>query len=369
VSRYQAWIVASLLLLPACKTESSSSSEAKPATSPVNTVGSPAAPCGVGLDVAPESAVATVNGKAIPCSELFALTQPLALSAQAEFREELRGMHKQGLANMIDERLLQEAADAKKQTISEFVASTLTIQPATPEEAKAFYDQAVAQGETLPPLEQITEELMGFLNERKQKAELETFRNSLRAKADIQMSLPTVVPPKFTVDATGPSQGPDTALVTIVEFSDYECGFCGKAEPTIHKVLEEYGDKVRLVYRDYPLPNHTNAPKASEAAHCAGVQDKFWEMHGLLFQNQRALGIEALKGYATTIGVDSEQFVACLDSGEMKPVVIASMEEGEKLGVNGTPAFFVNGRLLSGAQPFARFKEVIDYELAAAAKN
>lgn len=328
-----------------------------------------AEPCGVGLDVAPDAVVATVDGKAIPCSELFALTSPMALASEAEFREGVRGMHRQGLDNLIDERLLQAAADAKGQSIGDFVAATLTIVPATPEEAKAFYDEAVAQGETLPPFEQITGELTGFLNERKQKTELGKFRDSLRAKASITTSLPVVVPPKFDVDATGPSKGSDAAIVTIVEFSDYQCGFCGKVEPTVHKLLEEYGDKVKLVYRDYPLPNHTDAPKASEAAHCAGKQDKFWEMHDLLFQNQRSLGIDALKGYAGTLGLNSEEFVACLDSGEMKPIVVASLQEGEKVGVNGTPAFFVNGRLLSGAQPLERFKEVIDYELAQGAKN
>ncbi len=325
-------------------------------------------PCGVGLDVGPQTTVATVDGVAIPCSELFSLTSPMALARQAEFLEEIRSIHKQGLANLIDERLLQAAADEKKQSISEFVASTLSIQPTTPEEAKAFYDQAVAQGETLPPFEEITDDLIGFLNERKQKTELETFRATLRAKAEISTSLPVVMPPKFIVDATGPSQGTDTAAVTIVEFSDYQCGFCAKAESTVHKVLEEYGDRVRLVYRDYPLPNHTEAPKASEAAHCAGKQNKFWEMHDLLFQNQRTLGIDALKGYAATLDLNPEKFVACLDSGEMKPVVVASLQEGEKVGVNGTPAFFVNGRLLSGAQPFERFKEVIDHELAQAGK-
>jgi protein-disulfide isomerase len=365
VSCYRAWIAASLLLLSACGKSSAKSeaSKADPTLAPI-TGTSPAEPCGVGLDIGPAEPVATVNGKAIPCSELFALTSSLALVSEAEFREGVRGIHKQGLANLIDERLLQAAADEKKQSLSEFVATTLTIQPTTPEEAKAFYEQAVAQGETLPPFEEITGDLVGFLNERKQKTELATFRDSLRAAAKINTSLPLVVPPKFTVDATGPSQGSDAAMVTIVEFSDYQCGFCGKAEPTVHKLLEEYGDKVRLVYRDYPLPNHTDAPKASEAAHCAGKENKFWEMHDLLFQNQRTLGIDALKGYAQTIGLNSEEFASCLDSGEMKPVVVASLEAGEKVGVNGTPAFFVNGRLLSGAQSLERFKEVVDYELS-----
>ncbi len=354
------------LLLAAAACSKSSSESAKKSSEPkvVEPAKALGSGCGIGLDMAPEAAVATIDGKAIPCSELYQHTSALALSAEAEFREELRALHQAALANLIDERLLQAEADKKGQSITEFVASTLSITPTTPEEAKAFYDEAVARGEQLPPYEQITEDLIGFLNERKQKSEMEAFRDSLRSKTTIEKSLPVVLPPQFTVDATGPSQGGDEAAVTIVEFSDYECHFCGKAEPTVKKLLVEYGDKVRIVYRDYPLPNHTNAPKAAEAAHCAGKQDKFWQMHDLLFENQRALGIEELKGYATKLGLDSEKFSECLDSGEMKPIVVASLQEGEKVGVTGTPAFFVNGRLLSGAQPFERFKEVIDHELA-----
>lgn len=359
----------SLLLLPACGKSSSESREAK-VTSPVApSVVRDSVRCGVGLDMDPSAAVATINGIAIPCKDLFERTASAALSTEAEFREQLRGMHKQGLAELIDDKLLQAAADEKKQSIKDFVAGTLSIVPTTAEEAKAFYEQAVARGEQLPPYESVTAELINFLNENKQKVALQEFRDGLRAKATLELSLPLVLPPKFEVEATGPSKGGDNAVVTIVEFSDFQCHFCGKAEPTVQQVLKEYGDKVRFVYRDYPLPNHPEAAKAAEAAHCAGKQGKYWELHGLLFANQAALGMDAVKGYAQSLGLNSEEFASCVESGEMAPVVVASLQEGEKAGVNGTPAFFVNGRILSGAQPFERFKEVIDHELANAGQN
>ncbi len=363
MNRTRGWIVASLLLLPACGKSSPKAADSKQPVDAVAKGVTGEKPCGVGLDVSPSTAVATINGVSVPCSELSERTATMALSSQAEFREELRALHQQGLSELVDERLLKAAADEKKQTIQEFVAGSLTIQPTTPEEAKAFYEQAVSQGEQLPPFEGIEGELKEFLNERKQKAEFDAFRQTLRAKADVTLSLPLVLPPKFVVDSTGPGKGAADAKVTIVEFSDYQCHFCGKVEPTVQRVLEEYGDRVQLVYRDYPLPNHKEAPKAAEAAHCAGKEGKFWEMHDILFANASALGISDIEGYAAKIGLNSEKFSACLGSGEMKPVVIASLQEGEKIGVNGTPAFFINGRMLSGAQPFERFKEVIDHEL------
>ncbi|HYG67396.1 MAG TPA: thioredoxin domain-containing protein, partial [Anaeromyxobacteraceae bacterium] len=126
--------------------------------------------------------------------------------------------------------------------------------------------------------------------------------------------------------------------------------------------------QVRLVYRDYPLPNHTQAPKAAEAAHCAGDQGKYWEMHGKLFAVGGKLEVPSLKGYAKELGLDQAKFDQCLDSGVKAAVVEGHRKAGEEAGVNGTPAFFVNGQLISGAQPLDAFKKVIDRELQVARK-
>ena len=135
------------------------------------------------------------------------------------------------------------------------------------------------------------------------------------------------------------------------------------------KVMKAYDGKVRVVYRDFPLPIHPQAQKAAEAAHCAGDQGKYWEMHEKLFANQKALEPTALKGYAKDIGLDQGKFDKCLDSGEKAKVVETNRKAGEKVGVTGTPAFFVNGVQLTGAQPFEEFKTIIDGELAAVAKK
>ena len=125
-----------------------------------------------------------------------------------------------------------------------------------------------------------------------------------------------------------------------------------------------YGDKVRMVFKDFPLPNHAEAPKAAEAGHCAGEQGKYWEMHDAMFANIRNLFVPALKETARKLGLDGVAFDRCLDSGKHAANVRADYELGEKMGVNSTPTIYINGRPLVGAQPFEAFKQIIDEELA-----
>jgi protein-disulfide isomerase len=122
------------------------------------------------------------------------------------------------------------------------------------------------------------------------------------------------------------------------------------------------------VFKDFPLPNHSEAFKAAEAAHCAGDQGKYWEMHDAMFENIRNLFVPALKETARKLGLDGAKFDACLDSGKHAANVRADYELGEQMGVNSTPTIYVNGRALVGAQPFEAFKQIIDEELARAAK-
>jgi len=161
-------------------------------------------------------------------------------------------------------------------------------------------------------------------------------------------------------------KGDENAPVTMVEFSDYECPFCGRHfEQTYPQIIEEYVNtgKVKLVYRDFPLDFHPNAQKAAEAAECAGEQDKYWEMHDKLFENQQALGINNLKQYAKEIGLNTAKFNSCLDSGKMVSEIAKDMQDGQAAGISGTPGFIINGRLVSGAQPFSAFKQIIEQEL------
>jgi len=164
--------------------------------------------------------------------------------------------------------------------------------------------------------------------------------------------------------------------VTIIEFSDFQCPFCLRFwNETLPQIKQEYEGKVRFVYRDFPLTSiHEWAQKAAEAAECADDQNKFWEYHDLIFANQSALnqqldteGLSAVLttfgGYASDLGLDTAAFNDCLDSGKYTSEVQKDVQDGQSYGVTGTPAFFINGQLVSGAQPFASFKTVIDAAL------
>ena len=181
---------------------------------------------------------------------------------------------------------------------------------------------------------------------------------------DTLLEAPAGGPVYRSADGGAPSKGPANAPVTIIEFSDYECPFCKRAEPTVEQVVAAYPDKVRLVYRHYPLPFHKSARPAAEAAACANAQGKFWEYHAKLFQNQNQLGADKLAAYADEVGLDKAKFSDCLAKKPYTAAIDKDLADGQKVGVNGTPAFFINGRMLSGAQPFDKFKEIIDDELA-----
>ncbi|HLD49129.1 MAG TPA: DsbA family protein [archaeon] len=162
----------------------------------------------------------------------------------------------------------------------------------------------------------------------------------------------------------GMTKGSKNSPVTLIEYSDYECPYCARAEATIKDVLDEYGSKIYFVYKDFPLPFHNNAQKAAEASRCALEQNKYWEYHDALFKNQQSLDTNSLKTYAKSLGLDEAKFSECLDSNKYTEKVKQDMEEGQSKGVTGTPTFFVNGKILIGAQPFDAFKEIIDKELA-----
>jgi len=170
---------------------------------------------------------------------------------------------------------------------------------------------------------------------------------------------------EYSIDVKGsPALGSKDAKVEIVEFSDFQCPFCSRVWPTLQQVRTEYPEQVRVVFKHLPLRIHPKAPEAHAAAEAAHRQGKFWEMHDAIFANPRELSTERYEQYAADIGLDVDQFKKDLVSPSVKARVDADQSEAAKLGVSGTPSFFINGRYLSGAQPFEEFKKRIDEELA-----
>ena len=161
-------------------------------------------------------------------------------------------------------------------------------------------------------------------------------------------------------------KGEESAPVTIVEFSDFECPYCSRFySQTLSQIEENYIDtgKVKMVHRDYPLPFHGNAQKAAEATECADDQGKFWEMHDMLYENNTALSVDNIKGYAAELGLNTGDFDSCLDSGKYYDEVQKDMADGSAAGVTGTPGFLINGELVVGAQPYAVFEQAIEKAL------
>ncbi len=175
-------------------------------------------------------------------------------------------------------------------------------------------------------------------------------------------------PAKLSASAEDPLKGEPGAPVTIVEFSDFQCPYCARfAQQTLPQLLERYvaTGKARFVYRDFPLDFHPVAQKAAEAAECADEQGKFWEYHDLIFARQASLSLENLKSWAVELGLDAGAFNTCLDSGAMAGEVGEDAQAGRAAGVTGTPAFLVNGQLITGARPVEAFAAAIEQELAA----
>ncbi|MBU2638628.1 MAG: DsbA family protein [Nanoarchaeota archaeon] len=165
-------------------------------------------------------------------------------------------------------------------------------------------------------------------------------------------------------EVTDPSIGPADAEVTIIEYSDFECPFCQRAEETVKQVLKEYEGRVRLVYKNFPLSFHNNARPAAEAGECANEQGKFWELHEKMFENRLNLKKSDIKEYAEEIGLDMDRFNSCFDSGKYSDEVDQDIADGAMLSVSGVPAFFINGKPLIGAQPIEEFRKIIGKELA-----
>jgi protein-disulfide isomerase len=313
-------------------------------------------------DLPPDTVVATVGGAKITAKELDE-----KIAAQlAQIDEQRHNARKQGLENLINERLLKAEAKKRDMTEEALVKSEVEDKVSAPgeDEIKKFYEANQARMGGMS-FEQMHDRLAQYLSNNPKQQKFREFITKLREQSGVKVTLPTPPKPRKQVAATGPTRGPADAKVTIIEFSDFQCPFCSRAHDTVEEVMRSYAGKVKLVYRQMPLTQlHPNAMKAAEASLCAHEQGHFWEYHDTLFKNQTALEPGKLKEYATQLGLDGSKFTACLDGNNKSETVRADMKEAEAAGVSGTPAFFINGVFLNGAVPMDEFREVIDAELA-----
>ena len=314
---------------------------------------------------APSDVVGTVGGAPITLSDVDerALRQAAGDFGSMTLAQALFEARRTALDEIIGNELISREAKARGVDRETLTRNEIDAKVAPPTEAEvtAWYqaNRSRVQG---APLDKVAGPIKDLLLQERTRAARQQYLDGLKARTAVAIMLE---PPRLKVaDAGRPSRGPARAPVEIIEFSDFQCPFCLRAHPTVAQVLSTYGDRVRFVYRHYPLPNHPSARPAAEAAACAGEQGKFWEYHDRLFDNQDKLGAADLKRHAAALALDTEKFDACVDTHKYKKDVDADVAAGEEAGVSGTPAFFINGRQLSGAQPFEAFKHVIDEELA-----
>jgi protein-disulfide isomerase len=307
-------------------------------------------------------AVAVVGGEPITAAQFEELAGPRLFAARTQEYNQKRAL----LEDAIDAKLLDKEGKARGMSADELIRVEVDAKvPAVTEaDQKDFYEKNKPRFGNTAEADALKQIEAGLRQQRARDRRM-AFVKELREKVGVQILLD---PPRVAVNVgEDPAKGPAAAPITIVEFSDFQCPYCSRVNATLKQVEDKYGDKLRIVYRDFPLVQiHNNAAKAAEAGECAHEQGKFWEMHDRLFADQSKLQIEALKKTATDIGLDAEKFNQCLDSSKYGAEVQKDVDEGARYGVTGTPAFFINGRLLSGAQPIEAFTELIDEELARA---
>lgn len=286
----------------------------------------------------------------------------------AKLQEQIYNLKRQKLEELINATLLTREAKKRGLSVPALLDAEVTskVSLVTEQEVEAFYES----NKTRVPADPVEarQQIRIHLQNQRMATKKQEFFQLLRSKAKVAVHLEPPPVHRVEVSADGaPFKGPARAPVTMVKFEDFHCPFCKKVQPTVAQVLSKYGNKIRLVHRDFPIDSiHPAARKAHEAARCANEQEKFWPYHDVLYANAPKADVGDLKSYAKEIGLDVQAFEKCVASGKFRDVVQKDVDEGTRHGVTGTPSFFINGRLLSGAEPFERFATIIDEELSRA---
>jgi predicted DsbA family dithiol-disulfide isomerase len=312
--------------------------------------------------------VATINGQVITQQELekaaeadLKSLETRRLQNESSLAQDRQKILTTALEQLAADKLIEAEAVKQKKTKDQLLEAEVESNIDAPgdEEVEAFYESnkdriPIPKAQALPQVKQ-------YLVERSRSR----YRDMLVTRLKKEYGFKSYLEPLRASIATAgfPTKGPANAVVTIVEFSDFECPYCGGLYPTLKQVEKNY-PQIRIVYRQFPLANiHPHAQKAAEASLCANEQKKFWEFHDSMFSNQMELSVPDLKQRAVDMKLDTQAFNTCLDSGRHVAAIQADIQEGARNGVTGTPALFVNGRLLSGNQPYSEIRDVIEDEL------
>jgi protein-disulfide isomerase len=310
--------------------------------------------------------IATVDGQAITEDDLA----PLVQGQLRPLRDQEYQIKKKALENLISQKVLDAEAKKKGLTADKLLEQEVDSKMPEPSDVEINAVYAVQKDQINRPLEEVKPQLQQNLKRAKIQIARQEYSARLREQAKVAVLLS---PPKVQVTFDPKRvKGDPKARVMIVEFSDFQCPYCGQVEATLKSVLAKHEGTVALAFRDMPISQiHPFAQGAAEAARCAGEQGKFWEYHDLLFADQGALDRSGLIAKAAKLQLDPKQFETCVSSEKYKSQVQQDNQEGMRAGVSGTPGFFINGVFISGAQPEATFENIIADQLAltASAKN
>jgi protein-disulfide isomerase len=314
----------------------------------------------------PSDVAARVGGRAVTVKELDDRWRATDAADQAETIQKLYDGRRNALEAIVAEMLIGEAAKARGLSPEAYVQAEISkrAKPVSDADVVSFYQSNIGQMEGRT-LDVMAPAITRYLTEQQENDVRLTLINELRKGGPAVRLL--MEAPRFEVElsADDPSVGSERAPVTLIEFSDFQCPYCRQVAPTLKKLRAAYGDRLRIVWKDFPLTQiHPQAFRAGEAGHCAQEQGKFWEYHDQLFGNQQALQGDDLKKYAAASGLNAERFNSCLDMSTHAERVRDGVAQGTRLGVNSTPTIFVNGRRISGAQPYEVFAAIIDEELS-----
>jgi len=304
--------------------------------------------------------LATVDGQAVTEDDLA----PYVQGQLRPLRDQEYQIKKKALDNLISQKLVEAEAKKKGLTTEKLYEQEVDAKVPEPTDVELSAIYAVQKEQLNRPFEEVKAQLQQNLKRAKTQQARQEYSAHLRdqAKVAILLSAPRV---QVGFDPAR-VRGNPKARVMIVEFSDFQCPFCGQVESTLKSVLAKHEGVVALAFRDLPLTQiHPFAQGAAEAARCAGEQGKFWEYHDLLFGDQAGLDRNGLIAKAAKLQLDAKQFDGCISAEKYKAQIQQDNQEGMRAGVSGTPGFFINGIFVSGAQPEAAFDKIIDEQLAA----
>jgi protein-disulfide isomerase len=323
-----------------------------------------AAPSAIGSDPTIPDVLATVAGEPVTLADIRNRAGDQLDLIESQYRKQRSKIVQDALDVILRERVIDVEAKKQGKTVDDMILAEAggSYDPTDIDIENWYKENQARLGNR--SLEQLRSQIADLLRKQNREAAAEKLQDRLNKERQVVVKYEP-----FRIafnNGNAPTLGKAGAPITLVEFSDFQCPFCRQFYPNLHEVAKNYGDKVQIVYRQFPIPSlHPFAIKAAEASLCARDQGKFWELHDMMFKEQETIAVSDLKQKAVRLGMNADQFNKCLDTGKYTEEVQNDMKEGSRAGITGTPAVFVNGiEIPGGAVPYSKIAAAIDLELA-----